>query len=123
LADLIKIPLDQLLLLDKLDIGQGFRGQINSLDGTKSMFDSLEADDHTHLIEAIFTAVADIDDFDDLGGKARIEHVTLTELGLEVRAAGEDQAGDVDLVVGDEVLNGEFSDLSYVVVTLLVTQT
>jgi len=78
---------------------------------------------YTHLIETIFTTITDIDNFDDLGGKARIEHVTLTELSLEVRTAREDQTGNVDLVVGNEVLNGEFSDLSYVVVTLLVTQT
>jgi len=37
LADLIKVLLDQLLLLDELDIGQRFRGQINSLDNTRSI--------------------------------------------------------------------------------------
>jgi hypothetical protein len=37
LADLIKVLLDQLLLLDKLDIGQGFRGKVDSLDNTGSM--------------------------------------------------------------------------------------
>lgn len=35
LADLIKVLLDQLLLLDELDIGQRFRGQIDSLDNKK----------------------------------------------------------------------------------------
>ena len=82
-----------------------------------------EGTSHTHLIKAILTTVANIDNFDDLGGKARIEHVTLTELSFEVRTACEDQTGDVDLVVGDVMLNSEFGDLSYVVVTLLVTQT
>ena len=75
------------------------------------------------MVEAVFATIADIDYLDDFCGKAKIEHVALTELGLEIGTTGKDQASDVDLVVGDEVLNSMFSHLANVVVSLFVTQT
>lgn len=76
-----------------------------------------------HLIEAIFTTITDINNLDDLGSQPEIEHVALTELRLEVGATSKNQACNVDLVVGDEVLYGMFCNLADVIVTLFIAQT
>ncbi|KAI3478310.1 hypothetical protein L1887_59786 [Cichorium endivia] len=104
-GDLVKVLLDELLLLDELDVGERLCGE---LDG---------------LVEAVLAAVGDVDDLDDLGLQTVVEHVGLAQLGLEVGGTGEDEAGDVALVVGDEVLRGELCDLAHVVVARLLTQT
>lgn len=78
---------------------------------------------HAHLVEAILTAIADINYLDDFRRQSLIEHVTLTQLRLEVSASGKHEASDVNLVIRDKVLNGQLGDLSHVVVPLLVTQT
>lgn len=76
-----------------------------------------------HLIESVLSAVRDVDDFDDLGLEALVEKVALAEFGLEIGGTGEDESSDVNLVASDEVLDGEFSDFTHVVVALLVTKT
>lgn len=75
----------------------------------------------THLIEAVLTPVADINDFDDLSNKTGIKHVTLAQFGLEVGTTRQDETSDVDLVINDEVLDRQFGNLPDVIVTLLVT--
>ena len=76
-----------------------------------------------HLVESILAAVADVDNLDDLRTEPGVEHVALRQLGLEVRAASENEASHIHLVISDEVLHGEFGDLADVVVALLVTET
>lgn len=76
-----------------------------------------------HLVETILAAVADIDNLDHLGPQTWVEHVTLTELCLEIRTASQHKTADIDFVVGNEVLNCKFSNLANVVVPLLVSKT
>ena len=104
-ADLVKVLVDELLLLDELDVAESLGGQLNS------------------LVEAVLTTVGDIDNLDDLGLQTTIEQLGLVEVVLEVGATCQDETGAVALVVGDEVLHRQFGDLADVVVTLLLTQT
>lgn len=60
----------------------------------------------TNLIETVLTTITDVDDLDDLRTQTRVEHVTLTELSLEVCATSQDKTGDIDLVGGNKVLHG-----------------
>jgi hypothetical protein len=105
LGDVVKVLVDKLLLLDELDVAEGLARQ---LDG---------------LVEAVLASVGHIDDLDDLGLQTVVEEIGLIEVVLEVSGTSQNDAGDVDLVGGDEVLDGEFGDLADVVVTLLLTQT
>jgi hypothetical protein len=57
------------------------------------------------LVEAIFAAITNVDDFDDFGPQPGVEHVALAQFCLEVRATCQDKPSHIDLVVGDEVLN------------------
>ena len=77
----------------------------------------------TYLVETVLTTITDVNDLDDLCSQTRVEHVTLAELGLEVRATREDKTSHVDFIVGNEVLYGQFGNLPHVVVALLVTKT
>ena len=52
-----------------------------------------------------------------------IEHVRLRQLVLEIGGAGKHQAGDVNLVVGDEHLHSCLGHLAHVVMALLQTKT
>ena len=76
-----------------------------------------------YLVEAILATITDIDDLDDLCSQTRIEHITLAQLGLEVRATSKDKSGHVDFVVRNEMLDSQFSNLADVVVALFITKT
>lgn len=76
-----------------------------------------------HLVETVFTSVTDINNLDDLRGQPLIKHVTLAEFSLEVGTTSKHEARDVDLIIGDKMLNSMFSDLANVVVPFLVAQT
>jgi hypothetical protein len=76
----------------------------------------------TNLIETIFTAVTDINDLDNLSYESKIKHVALAELGLEVGASGKDQSSNIHLVIGNEVLDGQFGNLANIVVTLFISK-
>ena len=75
-----------------------------------------------HLIESVLSAVADVDQLDDLGLQPLVEHVGLGELGFEVGRPGQDQSGHVGLVVGEEEGDGGLGHFPHVVVTLLHPQ-
>ncbi len=105
LRDLLEVLSDKLLLLDELDIRQSLRRKLNS------------------LVEAVLTTVGNVDDLDDLDLKPSIEEIGLVQVVLEVGGTGQNDTGNVDLVVGDEVLDGQLGDLADVVVTLLLTKT
>lgn len=94
-----------LLLLNKLDIRERFRSQLDS------------------LVESVFTSVRDIDDLDNLGLQSQIEKIRLIQIVLKVGRTGEDKALNVDLVVGDEMHNGVLGHLAHIVVALLGTET
>ncbi len=105
LANLVKVLSNQLLLLDELDVAEGFGRQLDS------------------LVETVITTVGHINDLDDFGLQTGIEHVGGVEIVLEIGGTGEDETSNVNLVVGDEVLDGDFGNLSDIVVTFLITQT
>lgn len=105
LANLFKVLANELLLLDKLDVAERLSRQLNG------------------LVEAVVTTVRNINNLDDLGLETGIEHVGAVEIVLEIGGTSQDKTSDVGLVVGDEVLHGQLSDLAHVVVTLLVTET
>ena len=87
LADLVEILLDEFLLLNKLDIGQGFRGQFNCL-STKDVNTLNDLNILIHyLVESILPPIAHINDLDDFSREPGIKHVTLIEFGLEVGTA------------------------------------
>lgn len=71
----------------------------------------------------VLTSVRDVDDVHDLGDQSRVEEVTQVELRLEVSRTSEDDTLDVDLVIGNEVLNRMLGNLSNVVVPGLHSQT
>lgn len=75
------------------------------------------------LIEPVFAAIADINHLDDLRRQPQIEHVTLAEFRLEIRATCKDQTRHVDLVVRNEMLDGVFGYFSNIVVTFFISET
>lgn len=105
LADFFKVLSDQLLLLNELDVAKSLRSQ---LDG---------------LVETVFTSVRHIDDLDNFGSQTVVEHVGSVQIVLEVSGTGENDAGHIDLVIGDKVLDSQLGDLPDVVVTLLLSKT
>ncbi len=105
LADLLEIFTNELLLLDELDIAERLGRQ---LDG---------------LVETVLATVRYIHDLDDLGLQTLVEHVGSVEVVLEVGGSGENDAGNVDLVGGDEVLNRQLGNLTDVVVPLFFSET
>lgn len=104
-ADLIEVLADELLLLDKLDVAERLGRQLNG------------------LVEAVLATVRHVHHLDDLGLEAVVEQVGLVEIVLEVGRTSKDDARDVGLVVGDEVLHRELGHLADVVVALLLTET
>jgi hypothetical protein len=104
-GDVVKVDVDELLFLDELDIAERLSRQFNG------------------LVEAVFASIGNVDNLDDLGLQTVVEQVGLVEVVFEVGGSGENDARDVDLVGGDEVLYGQFGDLADVVVALLLTQT
>lgn len=105
LGDLLEVLSDELLLLDELDVAEGLGRQLNS------------------LVESVLASVRDIDDLDNLDLETTIEEVRLVQIVLEVGGTGQNDTSNVDLVVGDEVLDCQLGDLTDVVVTLLLTKT
>ncbi len=103
-GDFVKVLCQELLLLDKLDVGEGLGGE---LDG---------------LVEAVLSSVRDIDGLDDLGVQTVVKEIGAVKLSLEVGGTSQNQTGDVDLVSGDEVLDGCLGDLSDVVMSLFLSQ-
>lgn len=75
------------------------------------------------MIEAIFASIGHIDDLDDLALQTVVEQVRLVQVIFEIGGTGKNDASHVDLVVRDVVLNSKFSNLTNVVMTLLLTQT
>lgn len=76
-----------------------------------------------HLVETVLATVRDVDNLDDLGGQPGIEEVRAAEVGLELGATGQDKTLNVDLVVGDEVLDRQLGNLSDVVASRLLSKT
>lgn len=105
LGNLIEVALDELLLLDELDIAKGLGGQFNG------------------LVETVLTAVRHVNNLDDLSLETLIEQLGLRQLSLEIGRTSQDKTLDVDLVVGNEVLDGRLGDLADIVVALLLTET
>jgi hypothetical protein len=97
--------LNQLLLLNELDVGER----------VGSEFDS--------LVETVLSSVRDIDNLDDLGEESRVEQVTSAQISLELGTTGKDESGDVDPIVGDEVLDGEFGNFSNVISSSFLSET
>ena len=58
-----------------------------------------------HLVKTVLAAVTDVHQLDDLGLEPLVEHVGLGELSLEVGGPGQDEAGHVVLVIGQEQLD------------------
>ena len=102
---MVKVLVDELLLLDELDVAESLTSQLNG------------------LVEAVLASVGHVDHLDDLGLQTVVEQVGLVEVVLEVGGTGENDTGYVDLVGGDEVLDSQFGNLADVVVTLLLSQT
>ena len=75
------------------------------------------------LVETVLGTVRHIDNLDDLGSQSTIQKVTARQITLEIGTSGKYQTGNVDLVGGNEMLNGQLGDLSHVVVSLFVTKT
>ena len=105
LANFVKVLTDKLLLLNELDVSKGLGSKFNG------------------LVEAIFSAIGDIDNLDDLGLEAIVEHVRLIQVILEVGRAGQNQARAVNLVVRDEILDSQLGNLADIVVAFFLTQT
>lgn len=105
LGDLLEVLSDKLLLLDELDVAEGLGGELDS------------------LVETVLASVGDIDNLDNLDLQSAIKEIGLVQVVLEVRGTGQNDAGNVDLVVGDEVLNCQLGNLTDVVVTLFFTKT
>ena len=104
-SDLVKVLLDQTLLLDELDVGQRIGSKLDS------------------LVETVLTTVRDVDDLDDLGQQTGVEQVGSAQVGLQLGATGQHETSDVDLVVGDKVLNSQLGNFTNVVTTSFLTKT
>ena len=75
------------------------------------------------LVEAVLRTVRHIDNLDDLGSQSTVQQITARQITLEIGTSGKYQTGNVDLVGGNEMLDGQLGDLSHVVVSLFVTKT
>lgn len=75
------------------------------------------------LVETVLGTVRDIDNLDDLGSQPSVQQITTRQIALEIGTTGQDQPSHVDLVGGDEMLNGQLGDFTDIVVSLFVTQT
>lgn len=87
LGDLLKVLSDKLLLLDELDVAESLGGELNS------------------LVETVLASVGDINNLDNFDLKSAIEKIRLVQVVLEVGGTGQNDTGNVDFVVGNEVLN------------------
>jgi hypothetical protein len=105
LANLLKVLSDELLLLDELDVAESLGRQLDS------------------LVETVLTTIRNVNNLDNLGRKAAVEHVGGVEVVLEIGGTSKNETSDVDLVGSDEVLDSQLGNLSDVVVTLLLSQT
>ena len=76
-----------------------------------------------HLVKPVFPSIADVDNFDNLGGQTLVKHVTQAQLRLEVGTPGKHQPRHIHFIRGNEVLYGQFGNLTHIVVSLFVTQT
>lgn len=77
--DEVKVRLDELLLLDKLDVRQGLAGQLN------------------RLVEPGLAAVRNVDRLDHLGQQALVKEIRLAKIRLKVGRTGQDNARHVGL--------------------------
>lgn len=102
---MVKVGVDELLLLDELDVAERLARQLDS------------------LVEAVLASVGHIDNLDDLGLQTVVEEVGLVQVVLEISGTSQNDTGYVDLVGGDEVLDCQFGDLADVVVAFLLSQT
>jgi hypothetical protein len=75
------------------------------------------------LVETVLGTVRDVDNLDDLGSQSSIQQITTRQIALEVGTTSQNQPGHVDLVGGDEMLDGQLGDFTDIVVSLFVTQT
>jgi len=78
---------------------------------------------NSHLVKAVSPPIADVDHLDDLGGQTLVKHVTHAQLRLEIGAPGKNQPRHVHFIRGNEVLYGQFGNLTHIVVSLFVTET
>jgi hypothetical protein len=78
---------------------------------------------NTYLVETVLSSVTDIDDLDNLCQQSRVEQVTSTQIRLQLCTTSQDQTGDVDLVSGDEMLDGQLGDFSDIVSSSFLSQT
>ena len=81
------------------------------------------ANGNSHLVEAVFPSVTDVDHLDDLGGQTLVKHVAQAQLRLEIGAPSKHQPRHIHFICGDEVLHGQFGNLAHIVVSLFVTET
>lgn len=105
LGDLLKVLSDELLLLDELDIAECLCGELNS------------------LVKTVLASVGNIDNLDNLDLKSAIKEIGLVQVVLEISGTSQNDTSNVDLVVGNKVLDCQLGDLTDVVVTLLLTKT
>jgi hypothetical protein len=75
------------------------------------------------LVETVLGTVRDVDNLDDLGSQPSVQQITTRQIALEIGTTGQNQPGHVDLVGGDEMLDGQLGDFTDIVVSLFVTQT
>jgi len=76
-----------------------------------------------YLVKTVFASITDVDHFYDLGGQTLVKHVAHAQLRLKISATGKHQPRHIHFIRGNEVLHGQFCDLTHVVVSLFVAQT
>lgn len=121
-GDLVKVLLNQSFLLYELDVGQRVGSELDSL---KECFSTTTSQYglSTDLVETVLSSITDIDDLDNLGEKSGVEQVTSTQVGLELCTTGQHQTSNIDLVVGDEMLDCQLGDFSHIVSPRFLSQT
>ena len=93
LGDMLEELRDDLLLLDEADTRKGFLGELDC------------------LLEAVLTAVLDVDDAEDDGLESLVQVLGFGDEVLELSCSGHDDALDGGLVVFNEDTLGELADL------------
>lgn len=121
-GDLVEVLLNQSFLLYELDVGQRVGSELDSL---KECFSTTTSQYglSTDLVETVLSSITDIDDLDNLGEKSGVEQVTSTQVGLELCTTGQHQTSNIDLVVGDEMLDCQLGDFSHIVSPRFLSQT
>ena len=123
MTNLIEVFLDEPLFLDKFDIGERFCSKFDRLNKGINILQLVSLRAWMYLVKPVFTSITDIDNLDHFRRQPLVKHITLTQLGLEIRAASQHQSSAIDLIIRNKMLHGKLCHLPNIIVSFFIPQT